>query len=333
MSGENFFGHEQTLNHLRRQIADEIFPHAVIFAGTEGVGKRPAAEICAAAILCENPVDGEACGVCENCKLFAAGTHPDFYVVEPEATKTTRNIKIGQIREMQTEAALKPINSERRVVIIDGAEFMNKAAANCLLKTIEEPPSQTIFILVTANRSSLPITIRSRCQTVNFDKLTAAQIQTALVERGVEQSEAERLSIIADGSFGRALKLQNSGGGEIRERSLDVLEKIFRDEMTNEEIFTFGAAAADWSREQFAEFITHLQKILRDIAFAENFPPRNPDLLPRLTPIKIPERKIFALIETGVQFYRRLNSNASLRLLAEAYLMSLRKIFRGDDVV
>ena len=328
MNGENFFGNAQTMDYLRRQIADGKFPHAVIFAGAEGVGKRRAAEICAAAILCENPTDGEPCGVCENCHLVAAKSHPDFYIVEPETTKSTRNIKIGQIRAMQTEAALKPINSERRVVIIDGAELMNTAAANCLLKTIEEPPSQTIFILLTANRSALLMTIRSRCQAVNFDSLTAAEIQTALISRGVEQSEAARLAIIADGSFGRALKLKNSGGAKIRERALNTLEKISRAELTDEEIFTFGAAAAEWSREQFAEFITHLQKILRDISFAEDFAPRNPDLLERLAAIKIPEQKIFALIETGVQFHRRLKSNASLRLLAEAYLMSLRKILR-----
>ena len=124
LTWKNLFGHAATAAYLRKSIADDKFPHAVIFSGAEGVGKRLAAEICAAALLCENSIDGETCGECENCRLVAAHSHPDFYVVEPEETKTTRNIKIGQIRDMQREATLRPINSARRVVILDGAELM-----------------------------------------------------------------------------------------------------------------------------------------------------------------------------------------------------------------
>lgn len=324
---ENLIGHAATVDYLKKIIAEENFPHAVIFAGLEGVGKRLSAEICAAALLCENPRDGTPCGTCESCHLVAARTHPDFYVVEAENTKTVRNIKIGQIRDMQNEAALRPINSARRVVIIDGAELMNNAAANCLLKTIEEPPSQTIFILLTANRSSLLMTIRSRCMTINFDKIAASEIRDELIKRGVETSDAERLSVIAGGSFGRALKLCDSGGAQLREIALDTLEKISRAELTSEDIFTHGAQVADWSREKFAEYLIHVQKILRDICFVEVSEPYNPDLATRLREIKIPERKIFAMLETGVEFHRRLKSNANLRLLAEAYLFSLKKIF------
>ena len=328
LSWENLIGNAATTDYLKKIIAEEKFPHAVIFSGAEGVGKRFAAEICAAALLCDNPNDGKPCGECESCRLVVAKSHPDFYVVEAEATKTTRNIKIGQIREMQSETALRPINSARRVVIIDGAELMNNAAANCLLKTIEEPPSQTIFILLTANRSSLLMTIRSRCMTIQFDKLTAAEIRDELINRGVEASEAERLSVIADGSFGRALKLKDSGGIQLREDALDILEKISRAELTNEDIFAKGAQIAEWSRDTFADFLNHVQKILRDICFTEVLTPHNPDLLTRLSNIKIPERKIFLMIEAGAEFNRRLKSNANLRLLAEAYLFQIKKIYQ-----
>lgn len=326
LSWKNLFGHAVTIEHLRKNIAEEKFPHAVIFAGNEGIGKRFAAEICAASLLCDNPVDGEPCGVCESCKLVAAKTHPDFYVVEAEATKTARNIKIGQIRDMQVEASLRPINSARRVIIIDGAELMNSAAANCLLKTIEEPPGQTIFILLTASRSSLLMTIRSRCRTINFDRLTPAQIRDALTAQGIDMAEAERLSVISDGSFGRALNLKNSGGSQIRNTAFDILKKISRAELTNEEIFKLGETVADWSRDKFADFVIHIQKILRDICFAEVLPPHNSDLASNMSEIKIPERKIFEMIDTGTEFYRRLKSNANLRLLAEAYLFQLKKI-------
>ena len=326
LTWKNLIGHAATADYLRKNIAEEKFPHAVIFAGAEGIGKRLTAEICAAALLCENQVDGEPCGVCENCRLVAARTHPDFYVVEAEETKTTRIIKIGQIRDLQSEAALRPINSARRVMIIDGAELMNNAAANCLLKTIEEPPSQTIFILLTASRSSLLMTIRSRCRIINFDKLKATAIRDFLIARGVEEAEAENLSVISDGSLGRALKLKESGGAQLRERALDVLEKLSDKKFTSEDIFKFGAEISDWSRENFADFLKHVQKILRDVNLAEFMELRNPDLAPRLTKIKIPERKVLLMIETGAQFHRRLKSNANLRLLGEAYLFKIKKI-------
>lgn len=328
-SWNNLIGHDTTVAYLKKIIAEDKFPHAVIFSGAEGVGKRLAAEICAAALLCENPNAGEPCGTCESCRLVTARSHPDFYIVEAEATKTARNIKIGQIRDMQSKASLKPLNSARRVVIIDGAELMNNAAANCLLKTIEEPPGQTIFILLTANRSSLLMTIRSRCRAIQFDKLTPAQIQEALINRGVESAEAERLSVIADGSFGRALKLKDSGGIKLRETALETLERISRAEFPNEEIFKLGASMGDWTRDTFADFLNHVQKFLRDICFDEVLEPHNPDLLPRLSKIKIPERKIFLMIETGAEFHKRLKSNANLRLLVEAYLLQLRKIYGG----
>ena len=324
----NLIGHAATVDYLKKNIANGKFPHAVIFSGEEGIGKRLAAEICAAALLCENQVDGSACGVCENCRLVLARSHPDFYVVEAEETKGTRNIKIGQIREMQSEAALRPINSARRVIIIDGAELMNNAAANCLLKTIEEPPSQTIFILLTASRSNLLMTIRSRCMTVNFDKIAAEEIRDVLISRGVENSEAENLSVIADGSLGRALKLKESGGAQLREQALETLEKISRKELSSEDIFKFGAEIADWSRENFADFLNHIQKILRDVCFKEFMALRNPDLALRLNQVKIPERKLLLMIEAGAEFHKRLKSNASLRLLAEAYIFQLRKIYK-----
>ena len=326
LSWENLIGHEITANYLRKSISEGKFPHAVIFSGEEGIGKRLAAEICAASLLCEHLKDGEPCGVCENCRLVAAKTHPDFYVVEAEETKTTRNIKIGQIREMQSEAALRPINSDRRVIIIDGAELMNTAAANCLLKTIEEPPSQTIFILLTANRSNLLMTIRSRCITVNFDKISAEKIKNTLIQRGMESSEAENLSIIADGSLGRALKLKELGGAELRELAIEILEKISRAELKSEEIFKRGAEISEWSREKFADFLNHMQKILRDICFSEFMELKNPDLIARLSKIRIPERKILLMIETGAELNKRLKSNANLRLLAEAYLFQLKKL-------
>lgn len=324
LNWQNIVGHKTKIDKLKKIIADEKFPHAVLFSGIEGIGKKKIAEICAAVLLCENPSNGEPCGVCSNCKLISAKSHPDFYVVEPETTKTTRNIKIGQIRTLQNEIALRPVQAERRVVLLDGAEFMNNAAANCLLKTLEEPPSQTIFILTTANRSSLLMTLRSRCRTINFDKLTTEEIKSELLRREIDN--AEKISIIADGSLGHALKLSESGGYEMRESAIDFIERIALEEISIEDIFTKGVQISEWNKEQFSDFIICIQKILRDIFLLGQVDLYNPDFEKRLSKIKISEKRLSMMIEEGAEIRRRLKSNANLRLLAESYLMRLKKI-------
>lgn len=329
MAWKNIIGHKTEIKRLKKMIAEEKFPHAVIFSGGEGIGKKKIAETCAAVLLCQNPSEGEPCGVCENCKLISAGSHPDFYIVEPETTKTTKNIKIGQIRTLQSQASLRPVQADLRIVLIDGAEFMNNAAANCLLKTLEEPPSQTIFILLSANRAGLLMTLRSRCRTVNFDKLTAEEILTELLRREIESDKAKKISIIADGSLGRALNLAESGGYELRETALDLIERFSVGEVNNEDIFTKGKQISDWSKEQFADFIIYVQKILRDIFLLGESEIYNPDFENRLKKIKITKKNLSEMIKTGAEIRRRLNSNANLRLLAESYLMRL-KIIASD---
>jgi len=323
-SWKKISGNGEKVARLKKFAAEKKFPHAVLFAGVEGTGKRKIAETCAAALLCENLQDGEPCGTCDNCKLMAAGTHPDFYVVEPDETKAMRNIKIDQIRDLQREAALRPVQAERRVVIIDGAEFMNKAAANCILKTLEEPPSQSIFILLTANRAGLLLTIRSRCMTINFDRLTAAQIYESLIAQGIDEFQAKKLSVISDGSLGRALALAKSGGYELRDDALILIRQLFKNELTDEIIFAKGKMYETWSREKFSDFVTYIQKFLRDIFLFNQAELYNEDLKDKLAEINFSETILYQMIYEGTQAQRRLKSNASLRLLAEAYLMRLR---------
>ncbi len=324
-SWQNILGNAPRIEHLKKILAEEKFPHAVIFSGVGGIGKRKIAEICAAVLLCENS-NVEACGVCESCKLFEAGSHPDFYVVEPEKSKSAPNIKIGQIRALQSEVALQPNRSDFRVVIIDGAEFMNNAAANCLLKTLEEPTGQTIFILTTANRAGLLMTLRSRCGTVNFEKIPAEIIQSALELRGVESERAKTISLIADGSFGRALKLEESGGYEIRNDALNFLENLLAKKITVEEIFNRGKSFSDDSRENFSEFVIHIQKILRDVFLVNQADLYNADLKSRLENLKINEKTLYKIFDEGKKIQRRINSNANLRLLVESYFIKLKQI-------
>lgn len=178
-------------------------PNAWLFAGPAGIGKRAFAEQLAQALLCEEPgADGHGCGQCEACRWLAAGHHPDYRVLSPEqedeekkdgkATRKLPVIKIEAVRELIAFAQLSAAHRVgRRVIIVEPAEAMNLAAANALLKVLEEPPANVLFLLVSHNRERLLPTIKSRCRPFLLSRPSQAEALAWLDAAGVERAEAE----------------------------------------------------------------------------------------------------------------------------------------------
>ena len=201
----------------------ERLPHALLFAGPDGVGKLRVARALAAAILCENAGE-RPCGHCPQCRALQQDTHPDYYELHPEG-KAIKTIKIDAIRQVQTEAARLPLLAKKRVIVIDDAEAMNEAAENSLLKTLEEPTGAVHFILVTRAKSSLLDTILSRCMHVGFGSIPEAELARALVQRGIPEGAATELAALSDGSFGRALALYENDGLKLRDDAAKFLRE------------------------------------------------------------------------------------------------------------
>ncbi len=173
---------------LQYQNTQKI-PHALLLTGSKGLAKFELAMLWAKALLCETLVTQEslsseslACGHCTECDLFSANTHPDFMLIEPE--EEGKAIKVAQIRELVEFVSLTKSRGNRRVIIISPAESMNMNAANSLLKTLEEPPENTIILLVSSQPYSLPATIRSRCQHFPVSSADTATVQLWLAEKG-----------------------------------------------------------------------------------------------------------------------------------------------------
>ena len=185
MDWTDISGHEEIIKRLRTIVANDQFPHAVIFSGARGIGKHTLARITAAALLCES--SDAPCGRCQSCRAIRVGTHPDLFEIEPDTSAKQPVIKIGQIRQLLAGIALAPVISNMRVIIIDDAHLMNGISQNSILKTIEEPVGRSAFILVTDRRSELLITLRSRCMTLTFDRLTVDQIVEGLRARGIDE--------------------------------------------------------------------------------------------------------------------------------------------------
>ena len=158
-------------------------PHALLFAGAVGLGKRALAQAFIGARLCRQPMaTGFACGACQGCRLYTAGTHPDVFVAAP--AEDGKAILIDQVRDLIEFLNLKPHSGASKFALIAPAEAMNKNAANALLKALEEPPPSGYLVLVSAQPQALLPTVRSRCQRVEFRTPATAMALAWLAETG-----------------------------------------------------------------------------------------------------------------------------------------------------
>ncbi len=201
-------GQEHIVTTLKNQITADRVGHAYLFCGTRGTGKTTVAKLFAKTVNCENPVDGNPCGVCPSCKAIAAGA--SMSVIEIDAAS---NNGVDNIREIIDEVAFAPADGKYKVYIIDEVHMLSIGAFNALLKTLEEPPSYCIFILATTDPQKVPITILSRCQRYDFHRITVDTITDRLEELtsienvSVEPRALRYIAKVADGSMRDALSL------------------------------------------------------------------------------------------------------------------------------
>ena len=199
-------------------------PHALLFVGPEGVGKRTFALKLAQALLCERADSSlEPCEVCPSCKQVKAGAHPDLLLVARPEEKHDLPIKV--IRDLCLDLGLKPMHGTRRVAIVDDADDLNDEAANAFLKTLEEPPPGSVLILIGTSAEVQLDTVVSRCRVVRFAPLSEPDLAAVLEEQGVtsDPDEARRLAALGEGSVGRAKGLADP---ELERFRRDMIESI-----------------------------------------------------------------------------------------------------------
>jgi DNA polymerase-3 subunit delta' len=187
-------GQSNIVSLLQGALEKGALAHAYLFIGPTHVGKMTLALELAKALNCD--AEDRPCGGCVPCQKIAAGGHADVQVIgltQNDDSAEAKLIGIDQVKDMQHSASLPPFEGKYKVFIIDGAEFLSSEAANCLLKTLEEPVGSVIFILLTANDGLLPATVISRCQRLEMRPLAAAEVEAVLAERGNIAPERNRL--------------------------------------------------------------------------------------------------------------------------------------------
>jgi DNA polymerase-3 subunit delta' len=199
-------GHDKPLAILRRALGKDRLPHAYLFVGPEGVGKKTVALALARAIQCEESAS-DFCGRCANCMRVTNRNHPDVRVLEPASGK--KEISIQQVRDLERELSLKPFSGRRKIAVVDPARLMNTPAQNALLKTLEEPPQGSLILLISTSTGGLLPTLISRCVRLSFNPLAVDVVAELLVARkGMRQEQARFLAGLSMGSPGRALSAE-----------------------------------------------------------------------------------------------------------------------------
>jgi DNA polymerase-3 subunit delta' len=321
-------GHGQLLELIGRAAARRTLPPSLIFAGPEGVGKRMAAVALAQLVNCAEPRTGEApdaCGECPSCKRIARGVHADVLVIEPG---DTGSIKVEQVRDAIERAGYRPFEGRRRVVIVDDAHEVLPEAQNALLKTLEEPPPASMFVLVTSRPDVLLPTVRSRCQRLRFGRLAPGDVAAVLVrDHEYSEADAHAAAAAADGSVGAALDGGTEDVVEARDAAARLLESLARSGDPRRRLESakalVGGGREGSSRDELTRRLHAVASLLRDVevltARADDRSLANADLKPLLASLQRsfdPDRALraFAAVDRALT---ALDRNASPKIVAD----------------
>lgn len=347
LSLDSFMGNRRAVEILRRAVERDRLPHALMFAGPDGVGKGTLAVLLAQVVNCPVSPIGKACGTCPTCRRIMAvlqarnlecltpkgsvrcgacrncktiaGQHPDVRVIQPDE-KTT--ITIRQVRAMIDEVSYQPFEARCRVVILDPADQMRPEATNSLLKTLEEPPSQTVIILVTTSPFLLPVTIRSRARMLQFSGIPQDQIERYLAERaGRNPQEARIAAAFSNGSLAAALSFDTGQFREARSQALRFVSLLLRRGSFGEVSRIAAALAKD--KEGFQRWVDAVSAVLQDVYYSQVAPGRvgQRDIIEELA--KLAEGTSRRAIVSAIAALKRLRSGLTFNLNRQLAVESL----------
>jgi DNA polymerase-3 subunit delta' len=309
-------GHDRQKDILRRAVAADRLAHAYLFEGPEGVGKHLMALALVRAVFCR---EGNGCGNCSACRKVDHHNHPDLHLMEADGA----SIKIEQIRKIQKELSYRPLEAPKKVCLIDGAEKMNPAAGNALLKTLEEPTGEALLILVSPHPEAVLGTIRSRCQRLPFARLPRHLLEEVLSDRlGIDRTESHVLAALSEGSFKKALGKDRELYLERRRDLLKALTALSEGSVLP--LLDLAAEIAE-EKERLPDILDIFQAFYRDLlVFLHGRPESelvNIDLMEKIRRVAAGEttasllKKLEAITAGRLQLDRNVNKQLAMEVL------------------
>lgn len=322
-------GQDRTIKLLQRSLETSRLAHAYLLEGPDGVGRRSTALALVRTIYCKTPVNNDACESCIYCRKVSSGIHPDIHFLEPLPDK--RDISIDQVRELNQQLTIWPLEGQRRICLIEPTERLSEQAANALLKTLEEPPGNALFLLLTNQADLLLPTIRSRCQHLRFGLLSETVILELLQQQGYPPDQAQQMASLAEGSISKALSLQEKPVSEQRTKMLAILSQADSSQIAT--IFDSAETFAS-NREDAVEQLGHLISVLRDMLLVLSS--QNHDLVNRFAEQQLvseanrfTKQSMMELLELALKIRQAVQRSANHRLAMERFLLEYHGYRKG----
>ncbi|MBS3808920.1 MAG: DNA polymerase III subunit delta' [Desulfobacterales bacterium] len=329
---KSLIGQQRPARILCNALINGRIPHALLFTGEDGVGKRTAAIELAGICNCSEssvtrPGAGEpeqspaACGKCRSCRKIRSGTHPEVHVIKPSGA----NIRIDQVRSLYQSIALKPDEASKRFVIIADAHLMNREAGNALLKVLEEPPEATFFILTAPDTQDLLPTIVSRCRHIRFNPIPQKDLEKYLADHcALETDHAMIIASLARGSLARAIEMSSEDWISRRNFIINKLEQLPRQSGAFRHAFAELLAA---DRDKIETIFEIMKNWYRDLAVFFHSPEKvyNRDLHEQIRSA-LRQTCLSRILEKADAVSRAekvLGSNANIRLALDALVDEL----------
>ncbi len=322
----NVVGHDWAVKSLQQAVVTDDVSHAYLFTGPPGVGRTTLARNLAAALLCEHEdVTVRPCRACRACRLVASGNHPDLHVVASEHVGA--NLKIDQVRDLTHRLTMTPVEARRQVAILSRFEEATPSAANALLKTLEEPASYVVLIVLAREADLLLPTIVSRCQHVPLRPLPVRVVERALVERwGATAQDAELLAHLSSGRLGWAVRnLEDDEAMARRTARLDDLNRLIRASVIKRFDYAEGLARDPVAIQETLDlWITWWRDVLL-VASGADAPLTNVDRQDEVRDQaqRLDLATITAMIKALRSSLQKLQRNANRRLTLEILMLDL----------
>ncbi|HWR61238.1 MAG TPA: DNA polymerase III subunit delta' [Clostridia bacterium] len=252
MGFNDIAGQRVIVESLRNAVKNNMISNGYIFSGPKGCGKKLMAFIFSMAVNCTGEAPEKPCGSCSSCIRLKSGNHPNVEFVRP----TGMSIKIRQIRQIVADTAKKPFESGYKAVIIENAEKMTQDAQDAFLKTLEEPPGNTVFLLLAENHNLLLPTIVSRCQVYQFKPVPLHEMKAFIEARyDFQPSDIDEAVRYSKGITGTALELlQNRDGVAVRAAYIEILEKALEGNWSEAQLQVPAVVETKEAAERFLEF-------------------------------------------------------------------------------
>ncbi|QQY79871.1 DNA polymerase III delta prime subunit [Keratinibaculum paraultunense] len=325
MDFNDIIGHEDTIDNLKKAIEKGQIFHSYLFEGEESIGKKKVALSFAKTLLCKSR-GIEPCNMCNSCLKFDNFNHPDFILIEPE----NGIIEKKKIDRLLSKINIAPLESNRKIIIIDDSDTMRMDTQNSLLKTLEEPPHYINIILITSNSNNIIPTILSRCQIINFYPINKNKIEKLLISKYKKtKEEANFIAHFTNGSLGKAITYSESlDFFKLRDETLDIVDHIVRGDKFN--IFT-SIDFFNIHKDDYEDILDILLYWFRDLILYKKVGSSelliNQDKISLLSKQSfLKEEKINDIIYTVIETKENINRHVNYQLAIETMLLNMQEV-------